>query len=73
VSNVTKNSTLTEAYSWLASSVGFGIALGSSLFGYVIESYSLGSAKNLFLIFTIIPLFLLPFNKGWHTKESINS
>jgi len=73
VSNVTKSSTLTEAYSWLASSVGFGIALGSSLFGYVIESYSLGSAKNLFLIFTIIPLFLLPFNKGWHTKESINS
>jgi predicted MFS family arabinose efflux permease len=73
VSNVTKSSTLTEAYSWLASSVGFGIALGSSLFGYVIESYSLGSAKNLFLIFTIIPLFLLPFNKGWHAKEKIKS
>ena len=73
VSNVTKSSVLTEAYSWLASSVGFGIALGSSLFGYMIEYYSLDNAKNLFLIFTIIPLFLIPFNKGWHVKEKIDS
>ena len=73
VSNVTKNNTLTEAYSWIGSSVGFGLALGSSLFGYIIESYSLDSAKNLFLMFTIIPLFLIPFNKGWHVKEKSGS
>jgi MFS family permease len=69
VSNVTKSSILTEAYSWLASSVGFGIALGSSLFGYIIELYSLDIAKNLFLIFTITPLFLIPFNKGWDLHQ----
>ena len=73
VSNVTKSSVLTEAYSWLASSVGFGIALGSSLFGYIIEVYSLGIAKNLFLLFTITPLFLIPFNKGWHAYEKNSS
>lgn len=69
VSNVTRSDILTEAYSWLASSVGFGLALGSSLFGVFIDSFSLDVAKNLFLIFTITPLMLIPFNKGWNTNE----
>src|SRR6056300_959971 len=50
ISNVTTNDILTEAYSWLASSVGLGLALGSSLFGYLIDTNSLNTAKNLFLI-----------------------
>tara|TARA_S200000501_G_scaffold161446_1_gene152195 strand:- start:311 stop:436 length:126 start_codon:yes stop_codon:yes gene_type:complete len=29
----------------------------------------LNGAKNLFLVFTIIPTFLLPFNKGWHNDK----
>jgi MFS family permease len=66
ISNVTTNDILTEAYSWLASSVGLGLALGSSLFGYLIDTNSLNTAKNLFLIFAICPLLLLPFNKGWN-------
>jgi|DEB0MinimDraft_10_1074344.scaffolds.fasta_scaffold01827_7 MFS family permease len=66
ISNVTTNDILTEAYSWLASSVGLGLALGSSLFGYLIDTNSLNTAKNLFLIFAICPLILLPFNKGWN-------
>ena len=69
VSNVTRSDILTEAYSWLASSVGFGLALGSSLFGVIIDSFSLDVAKNLFLIFTITPLMLIPFNKGWNNNE----
>ena len=66
VSNVTESGKLTEAFSWLASSVGSGIAIGSTVTGYIIETYSLNTAQNLFLVFTIIPTFLLPFNKGWH-------
>ena len=69
VSNVTESGKLTEAFSWLASSVGSGIAIGSTVTGYFIESYSLNTAQNLFLIFTIIPIFLLPFNKGWHNEK----
>ena len=69
VSNVTESEKLTEAFSWLASSVGSGIAVGSIVTGYFIETYSISAAQNLFLIFTIIPIFLLPFNKGWHSEE----
>ena len=69
VSNVTESGKLTEAFSWLASSVGSGIAVGSIVTGYFIETYSISAAQNLFLIFTIIPIFLLPFNKGWHSEE----
>ena len=69
VSNVTESEKLTEAFSWLASSVGSGIAVGSIVTGYFIETYSISAAQNLFLIFTIIPIFLLPLNKGWHSEE----
>jgi MFS family permease len=69
VSNVTESGKLTEAFSWLASSVGSGIAIGSTVTGYFIEAYSLNTAQNLFLVFTIIPIFLLPFNKGWHNDQ----
>ena len=69
VSNVTESGKLTEAFSWLASSVGSGIAIGSTVTGYFIETYSLNTAQNLFLVFTIIPIFLLPFNKGWHNDQ----
>ncbi len=69
VSNVTESEKLTEAFSWLASSVGSGIAVGSIVTGYFIETYSISAAQNLFLIFTIIPIFLLPFNKWWHSEE----
>jgi len=49
--------------------VGSGIAIGSIVMGYFIEEYSLNTAQNLFLVFTIIPIFLLPFNKGWHNDQ----
>ena len=69
VSNITENDVLTEAYSWVGSSVGIGLATGSTLFGYLIENYSLSFAKNLFVIFPLIAILLTPFNKGWHELE----
>ncbi|MDA9646101.1 hypothetical protein N9T02_04465, partial [Candidatus Actinomarina] len=69
VSNVTESGKLTEAFSWLASSVGSGIAIGSTVTGYFIEAFSLNTAQNLFLVFTITPIFLLPFNRGWHDEQ----
>jgi len=69
ISNITENDVLTEAYSWVGSSVGVGLATGSTLFGFLIENYSLAFAKNLFIVFPLIAILLIPFNKGWHELE----
>lgn len=68
VSNTTEQDVLTEAFSWLGSSVGIGLAVGSTLFGYLIENYSLATAKYLFLVFPLCAILLIPLNKGWHNK-----
>ncbi len=68
VSNTTEQDVLTEAFSWLGSSVGIGLAVGSTLFGYLIENYSLATAKYLFLAFPLCAILLIPLNKGWHNK-----
>ena len=68
VSNTTEQDVLTEAFSWLGSSVGIGLAVGSTLFGYLIENYSLATAKYLFLAFPLCAILLIPMNKGWHNK-----
>ena len=69
ISNITEDDILTEAYSWVGSAVGAGLAIGSILFGYMIEQYSLIFAKNLFLIFPLSAILLIPLNKGWHKIE----
>jgi MFS family permease len=68
VSNTTEQDVLTEAFSWLGSSVGIGLAVGSTLFGYLIENYSLATAKYLFLAFPLCAILLIPMNKGWHNN-----
>jgi len=69
ISNITEQDILTEAYSWVGSAVGVGLAIGSTLFGYLIENYSLFFAKNLFILFPLAAISLIPFNRDWHKIE----
>jgi len=69
ISNITEQDILTEAYSWVGSAVGVGLAIGSTLFGYLIENHSLFFAKNLFILFPLAAISLIPFNRDWHKIE----